>query len=71
MVNADGSRTVVSEAKQALGRVSVVDGRNNAVIIDDYVLSLEPVVDHKTRFSGLVGAPDHTCTWSQNRVILL
>ena len=61
----------MSEAKQALGRVSVVDGRNNAVIIDDYVLSLEPVVDHKTRFSGLVGAPDHTCTWSQNRVILL
>ena len=38
---------------KALARVSAVDGRTGTVIIDDYVLPTEPVVDYKTRFSGL------------------
>ena len=49
----DGTRKVVSDAQQALARVSVVDSRSNDVIIDDYVFQSEPVLDYKTRFSGL------------------
>ncbi len=53
----DGTRQVVSPAKMALGRVSVIraDGpRKGIPIIDDYIEVKEPVVDYLTRFSGLM-----------------
>lgn len=52
----DGTRRVVSPAKMALGRVSVIRGdgpRKGLAIIDDYIEVKEPVVDYLTRFSGL------------------
>ncbi|CAM9165920.1 unnamed protein product [Phaeothamnion confervicola] len=57
----DGSRAVLRPARQAPARVSVVDGRPNAagpsgagsIIIDDYVVQTEPIVDYLTRFSGI------------------
>ena len=42
-----------SEAKQALARVSCVDGRSGETIVDDYLVQPEAVADYKTRFSGL------------------
>ena len=55
-VRADGTREMTSLGRQALARVSCVDGRDGRVIIDDYVTQPEVVVDHATRFSGLTAA---------------
>jgi len=49
----DGTRVVSKEGRQALARLSVLDARNDVVMIDDYVLPSEPVMDYLTRFSGL------------------
>lgn len=55
----DGSKVVTKQGRQSLARVSVVDGRavgssaTTPVIMDDYVVQSEPVVDHLTRFSGI------------------
>lgn len=52
----DGTRRVVSPAKMALGRVSVIRAsgpRKGLALIDDYVEVKETVVDYLTRFSGL------------------
>lgn len=54
----DGSKVVTKQGRQALARVSVLDGRGVSeatapVIMDDYVVQSEPVVDHLTRFSGI------------------
>mmetsp|Transcript_24951 Transcript_24951/g.49860 ORF Transcript_24951/g.49860 Transcript_24951/m.49860 type:complete len:1483 (+) Transcript_24951:213-4661(+) len=48
-----GSKEIVSEARNALARLSIIDCRTNEVIVDDYVLPKEPVVDCLTRFSGI------------------
>lgn len=48
-----GSKEIVSEARNALARLSMIDCRTNNVIVDDYVLPREPVVDCLTRFSGI------------------
>ena len=48
-----GSKETVSEARNALARLSIIDCRTNEVIVDDYVLPKEPVVDCLTRFSGI------------------
>ena len=55
---------------QALARVSAVDSRSGDVIIDDYVLPSENILDYKTRFSGLtpedldpLTSPHHLVTW--------
>jgi PAB-dependent poly(A)-specific ribonuclease subunit 2 len=42
------------EPRQSLARLSAVDGNGN-VFLDDYIVQTEPVVDFKTRFSGLIG----------------
>eukprot|EP00741_Cyanophora_paradoxa_P005203 tig00000852_g5043.t1 len=55
-VRADGSRNVVKPSRMGLARVSVVRGdgaREGEILIDDYILNTEPVVDYLTRFSGL------------------
>lgn len=55
----DGSKVITKQGRQSLARVSVLDGRvSNSeatalVIMDDYVVQSEPVVDHLTRFSGI------------------
>jgi PAB-dependent poly(A)-specific ribonuclease subunit 2 len=43
---------VSEEGRLGLGRVSIVDSLG-AVIMDDYVLPSEPIIDYVTRFSGL------------------
>lgn len=61
----DGSKVITKQGRQSLARVSVLDGRvSNSegtalVIMDDYVVQSEPVVDYLTRFSGITaGAID-------------
>jgi len=64
VMNADGRREVRGEARQALSRVSAVlstsatgqgheEEESEVVLIDDYVVPTEAIVDYKTRFSGL------------------
>jgi PAB-dependent poly(A)-specific ribonuclease subunit 2 len=48
-----GDKLVIRETRHVLARVSVIDCRTERVIIDDYVLPKEPVVDYLTRFSGI------------------
>lgn len=54
VMTATGSKVTVREARSSLARMSVIDCRTGKVIIDDYVLPNEPVVDYLTRFSGVV-----------------
>lgn len=54
-----GSKVTVREARNTLARISLIDCRNNSVIIDDYILPREPVVDYLTRFSGIVAKDLH------------
>jgi len=48
-----GQKEMMCEARNALARLSIINCRTNEVIIDDYVLPNEPVVDYLTRFSGI------------------
>lgn len=55
-ITGDGCRTVVTPARMALARVSVVRGSGSKIgvpLIDDYVEVKETVVDYLTRFSGI------------------
>lgn len=54
VIDAGGKRTVQNEGRQVVARMSLVDARTDAVLLDDYVLPVEPVADYLTRFSGLV-----------------
>lgn len=49
-----GSKITLRETRYAVGRISVIDCRTRAVILDDHVLPRERVVDYLTRFSGIV-----------------
>ena len=49
-----GSKVTLREVRHAVARISVIDCKTRKVIIDDHVLPQEPVVDHLTRFSGIV-----------------
>lgn len=49
-----GSKVTLRETRLALARVSVIDCRTGAILVDDHVLPREPVVDYLTRFSGIV-----------------
>lgn len=52
-IREDGTRVVSKEGRQALARLSILDAREDIVMMDDYVLPSEPVMDYLTRFSGL------------------
>ena len=52
-LTASGAKSIITEGRSALARVSVIDCRTGGVIIDDYVLPQEPVLDYLTRFSGI------------------
>ena len=53
LITSSGSKEITSEPRNALARLSVMNCQTNEVIIDDYVLPREPVVDYLTRFSGI------------------
>lgn len=49
-----GSKVTHREVRHAVARISLIDCKSRAIIIDDHVLPQEPVVDYLTRFSGIV-----------------
>lgn len=49
-----GSKLVTRETRYALARFSVIDCHSGNILLDDYVLPCEPVVNYLTRFSGIV-----------------
>jgi PAB-dependent poly(A)-specific ribonuclease subunit 2 len=49
-----GAKLITRETRYALARVSIIDCRSGSIMVDDYVLPCEPVVDYLTRFSGTV-----------------
>jgi len=49
----NGSKVTITEGRHNLARVSVVNCQNQQILIDDFVLPQEPVVDYLTRFSGI------------------
>jgi len=50
----NGNKIILRETRHALARVSVIDCRTGSILIDDYIVPREPVVDYLTRFSGIV-----------------
>ncbi|GKZ00471.1 hypothetical protein MPSEU_000999600 [Mayamaea pseudoterrestris] len=63
-----GSKLVVREMRYAVARISVIHCRTGAVVLDDYVLPREPIVDYLTRFSGIV-AKDLDPKYSSHHLI--
>jgi len=51
-----GNKITIREMRHALARVSLMDCISGNLIIDDYVLPREPIVDYLTRFSGIVAS---------------
>ena len=63
VVNAAGNRVVAEEGRQVLARISLVEGGVAGpispdgparVLVDDYIVPSEAIVDYVTRFSGIV-----------------
>ena len=53
VLTATGSKVVVREGRNAVGRISILDSKSGNILSDDHVLPREPVVDCLTRFSGI------------------
>eukprot|EP00571_Detonula_confervacea_P008660 CAMPEP_0172317850 /NCGR_PEP_ID=MMETSP1058-20130122/33035_1 /TAXON_ID=83371 /ORGANISM="Detonula confervacea, Strain CCMP 353" /LENGTH=1651 /DNA_ID=CAMNT_0013032517 /DNA_START=344 /DNA_END=5299 /DNA_ORIENTATION=+ len=53
LITSSGSKEMISEPRNALARLSIINCQTNEVTIDDYILPQEPVVDYLTRFSGI------------------
>ena len=53
LITSSGSKEMTCEARNALARLSIVECQSNEVIVDNYILPREPVVDYLTRFSGI------------------
>ena len=53
-ISESGAKVITRETRHAIGRISVIDCDTRKVILDDHVLPRERVVDHLTRFSGIV-----------------
>ena len=49
----EGSKKVLRESRNALARLSIISCDTDEILLDDYVLPNEPVVDYLTRFSGI------------------
>ena len=56
VLTATGSKVVVREGRNAVGRISILDSKSGNILSDDHVLPREPVVDFLTRFSGITPA---------------
>jgi PAB-dependent poly(A)-specific ribonuclease subunit 2 len=55
VISSDGGRVVLMEGRSSLARMSMLDCRSGVdLLLDDYVLPQEPVLDFLTRFSGIV-----------------
>jgi PAB-dependent poly(A)-specific ribonuclease subunit 2 len=78
-LNAEGQRVVREEGRQLLARISLIDGRvpvnsnlnpnpEFRLLVDDYILPTEPVLDYVTRFSGLT-EEDLNPTTSRHAVV--
>lgn len=52
-LSSSGHRVVSDEGRQVLARISLLN-EEGSVMLDDYILPSEPIVDYVTRFSGLV-----------------
>ena len=52
-ITLSGSKKVLREARNALARLSIISCDTDEILLDDYVLPNEPVVDYLTRFSGI------------------
>ena len=63
VLNAEGQKVIKEEGRMLLARISIIsDGGTSSakadasyrVLVDDYILPSEPVIDYVTRFSGIV-----------------
>lgn len=64
VLNAEGEKVIKEEGRMLLARISLISDDHNAnndrsgkgyrLLVDDYILPSEPVIDYVTRFSGIV-----------------
>ena len=68
ILNAEGQKVIKEEGRMLLARISIItdEGRNSSdsgseteantyrLLVDDYILPSEPVIDYVTRFSGII-----------------
>ena len=50
----NGAKLTIQEPRHVIARISILDCKSRTIVLDDYVVPREPVVDYLTRFSGIV-----------------